>query len=390
MTAARGSVRRREVRIFGDIDPALSRKVKQQIARLRRKSNDPITVLISSDGGYVADAQTIMDALRKPNTDGRSPYIYTVALKRASSAAAEILTRGDYVACVKGASLLFHGSRVAELDLTAEKARQLEGCLSAANEDIALGVADRMFGRLLYLHSRFADQAKRIRSKDARLLRSYNDLLGDGTIDLPAFAALLITKVNHRYQSHLFESLEESRKIWNVTKTYHRLQRDERSKRQFFEFVGFPRRGTLQIFKDLQLVTAIIANNLKQSKSWTLQAGDLLSIGQEVKRLKPIVDGFFEEPVLNQLVRYKEQFFPRTSLRFVATTTQAKFNRSSKAQKQFDRFTERAYRRAHPLWIFTCALCRRLHQSDNRLSPKNAWWLGLIDEAVGTSLVREA
>jgi hypothetical protein len=43
------------------------------------------------------------------------------------------------------------------------------------------------------------------------------------------------------------------------------------------------------------------------------------------------------------------------------------------------------------LWHFVYALCKRLQQSENRLSACDAYWLGIVDEVLGTDLscVRE-
>ena len=39
-----------------------------------------------------------------------------------------------------------------------------------------------------------------------------------------------------------------------------------------------------------------------------------------------------------------------------------------------------------PLWYFMVSLCRLLQSDDFDLNPKEAYWLGLIDEVPGSDL----
>jgi len=41
-----------------------------------------------------------------------------------------------------------------------------------------------------------------------------------------------------------------------------------------------------------------------------------------------------------------------------------------------------------PFWSFTVGLCGLLFRGENPLKPKDAWWLGLIDEVIGTPTTR--
>ena len=44
-----------------------------------------------------------------------------------------------------------------------------------------------------------------------------------------------------------------------------------------------------------------------------------------------------------------------------------------------------------PLWHFVYSLCKGLQQSENPLTAADAYWLGIVDEVLGTQLpcVRE-
>lgn len=48
-----------------------------------------------------------------------------------------------------------------------------------------------------------------------------------------------------------------------------------------------------------------------------------------------------------------------------------------------------AYEKIEPLWSFSLTLCRELTRGEHPISPEDAWWLGLIDEVLGSpSLTR--
>lgn len=48
---------------------------------------------------------------------------------------------------------------------------------------------------------------------------------------------------------------------------------------------------------------------------------------------------------------------------------------------------EQACPTLEPLWYYTVSLCRILLQDENRLTAADAYWMGIIDEVIGTDLV---
>lgn len=47
---------------------------------------------------------------------------------------------------------------------------------------------------------------------------------------------------------------------------------------------------------------------------------------------------------------------------------------------------ERSMPKLQPLWYFMVSLCRLLQSDDFDLDPKEAYWLGLVDEIPGSNL----
>ncbi len=59
----------RTVLVFGEIDTALARSVSTQLLALAARSDEPIRVLVNSQGGHVESGDTIHDVLRAIRPD---------------------------------------------------------------------------------------------------------------------------------------------------------------------------------------------------------------------------------------------------------------------------------------------------------------------------------
>jgi hypothetical protein len=58
-----------------------------------------------------------------------------------------------------------------------------------------------------------------------------------------------------------------------------------------------------------------------------------------------------------------------------------------KIRERCDAIIDRAYVKIEPLWSFSLSLCRRLSLGENPISPADVWWLGLVDEVLGSTLL---
>ena len=116
----------RAIWIEGRIEEALLERLLPEISELTAQSREPITMFINSSGGMPNVADDILTALRRTTPDdARVPRIITVAAPRAWSAAANLLSAGDFAIAHPESDLLYHGGRrpLLEKKLTAEVAR---------------------------------------------------------------------------------------------------------------------------------------------------------------------------------------------------------------------------------------------------------------------------
>lgn len=78
------------------INDDLVRRLTPKILNFRQQSNAPITIGIDSPGGSLESLRVLLGLLRGPNQDGESGEIYTVAINKAYSSAANLLSYGNY------------------------------------------------------------------------------------------------------------------------------------------------------------------------------------------------------------------------------------------------------------------------------------------------------
>ena len=94
----------RSILINGDIEEDSIERVVIQIQKMStNKPKEPITILINSVGGFVYEAQAIIDTMQQTKTP-----ITTVALGKVMSAAFAIYLAGDYRVCGRNSIFMAH------------------------------------------------------------------------------------------------------------------------------------------------------------------------------------------------------------------------------------------------------------------------------------------
>src|SRR4051812_25661375 len=89
-------------------------RLTPRIIGLQASSRGPITVYIDSRGGSVATAEAILRLLGESDQDINPPcWIITVAIGRAASAAADLLSSGNCALALPESTIFYHGVRQA-------------------------------------------------------------------------------------------------------------------------------------------------------------------------------------------------------------------------------------------------------------------------------------
>ncbi len=348
----------RAVYITGQLDAALVAKSGPEIQRLRHEAPaEPITVFINSRGGELGVLETIDGLLRAPDQDGRTCRVVTVALGDCASAAATLLSLGDYAIAYPHSRIHFHGSRILVDELTAETAIRRADHLRRLNRRIAMRIAEqlveRMFFRLNQLGREpdLTGEGRKPGNPDllaslVHLLRGHTSQVGD----------LLLSRAE-RHMSRI-DSLS---KVWNAVRV-----RSEESMASI----------------DAKILREVLRLNLKRHKDdeWELDEDGLGDLFSDFTLLRDYIVG---EHV---------QHLPHLEQRFGPSLLE---------QDQFREFQELAQKgdpglpkwlnhriggRIRRFWFFAVCLCRFLQEGENPLSAQDAYWLGLVDEVLGTRL----
>ena len=96
----------------------------------------------------------------------------------------------------------------------------------------------------------------------------------------------------------------------------------------------------------------------------------------------------FDKGLLNSLTSYQTLFMSPSDLKYFSRFEPVDLDKNAKLRARYDRAVENAYKTVQPLWFFITTLFRMLHSGENSIEPKDAWWLGLVDEVLGTRLMR--
>lgn len=388
----------RSVMVDSQIDDELVRKLAPRILSMRQESNAPITVGIDSPGGSLAALDVLLGLLIGPDQNKANGSIVTVATNRAYSAAALLLTFGDYSVALPHAHIVYHDVRYSEIsDLTSDRARNAAKSLQALNDLFALRLARKINTRLIWIYIRllkenedFAPDLKSVHSKYVSAIRGFTKVAPDDeNFDFASFAT--------RIYAHLLP--EQPALIDNViarlarwiglgelainTPTY----RDKGGKipgildgvRHLYSKLSNNPGVIDQSEEELKLLLCLIAYDLAKEVD-TEKPSFPATIERAVEEftiINAMNDQKHIEYAFDLMFDYKQIFFPLHIAKG--------FNKRSQQRKQEIILTYMPYARL--FWQFCVLLCRELLRGDNVITPENAQILGLIDEVSGGGAV---
>jgi ATP-dependent protease ClpP protease subunit len=355
----------RAVYILGGIDLQQVHRVTPDIFRLRGESSDPITVYIDSFGGETFFAENIRSLLYAQNQDSQACRIITIVTNVAASAAADLLALGDYAIAYRNSFVLYHGTRQASRDaLTTEKAEALAKPLKQTNEQFALRLARRAFRRCLFNYNNLAGEFDGVRTTP----------LDEGKppkSDLECFARLLFQKLSQGARDLPFHAFELQRSIAQLND-------------YIFNERGFKVEASGKLAQmEVEVLKLILDYELKQERQpdypWSLSEGGLVEVERDFNQF---IDYF-----LGEYRGHLEGLIPELGDLFLDDTELAEWKALSEkpAAEQAEWLKARVESKMHPLWYFVVSLFRLLQQGEFTLTPRDAYWLGIVDEVIGAT-----
>jgi ATP-dependent protease ClpP protease subunit len=350
----------RAIHVTGVINRELLSRLTPQILKLQHLSRDPITVYIDSPGGNVGNMEAILHLLRLADQDA-SPacHLITVVTTSAASAAADLLSSGDYALAFPNSSVLYHGLRRQEDGaLTMERTSMLANVLRRSNDIYAMQLArkieDRFSFRFVSCMSEFND----VRAQHP----------GTNMSDVDCFIEVLEGKLSF-----------QAKEVWQKVRNRHGRYED-----LFSNVFRNSRRkpGPVASFARLEgdVIKGLVDFEVKRNKrdpNWQFRGAGLSQLADDFFLFNEYLSSYNDERLMNWCTSFGKYILPADDI--------AEIDAISDADEQNKKILEKVRPLLQPLWSFFVALCHALQEGENELTAHDAYWLGLIDEVVGDS-----
>ncbi|MFH1499232.1 MAG: ATP-dependent Clp protease proteolytic subunit [Verrucomicrobiota bacterium] len=353
----------RAIHVLGIITPDLLGRLTPQITRLRADPVAPITVYIDSPGGSTQVLDSLERLLRAPDQNENTRLLTTAVTNRAASAAADLLIAGDYAIAFPGAIIHYHGTRTSADGLTVEDAQLMAGHLRYANERFALRLAQRIISRLLFLLTAHRSEIDE----------------NPGHVRLDSPVAVLVELLQRRLSKispDFAEWVKAARDYQNETGGLVR---------ELIETV-FPTTESAPVeprrHVEARLAKALLDLELKRKSlpdDWTLSDGGWEEFQRHFFQVIDFIDGEHRRYQSLLLSTYGSMLLTKDELAEYRTM-------ETEPEKASPWLKEKAGDRMSNFWYFVVCLCRRLQTGENEMSAEAAYWLGLVDEVLGSGL----
>lgn len=336
-------------------------RLTPKIIALQAANRNPITVYIDSRGGNVSSAELILRLLQASDQNSAAPCrIITVVTNRASSAAADLLSSGDYAIAFSESAVFYHGVRQSLADpLTVEFGSALTESLKISNDQSAMALARKSEARFMFRFVMMKHEFDGARQKLSRPALS----------DLDCFIALISEKLT-------------SRALKLITRAQERHSRYS-SLLDKAVVAAFKNKAVSASQSVARVEAAIIKKIIdfevashKKDPNWSFHAGGLSRLNDDFFLVREYVSSAQSEHFKKICERWGDFALTpeeQETLRGISDDAARTAARIEKVRPHFQ-----------PLWSFFVALCHALQEGENDLTALDALWLGLIDEVVGS------
>jgi hypothetical protein len=279
----------------------------------------------------------------------------------AASAAADILSFGNYAVAFAESVIHFHGVRsLPEAPVTAEAASGLLQSLKIGNDRHARDLARRSHHRFIHRLLWFRQEFKAIRALDGNSNLSDLDCLLkiiESKISEPAKTALAAARERNVRYSKLSDAVSRSRTVARVLKAKNRRR---------------------YAVLEAEVLKSIISYEMdsNQGQDWTFGADGLYQLVNDFLLFDEYINQHGSARLKALCVRWGSFFLSDEASRRVDETGQ---------ESRDDLLVEMVKPILLPLWLFFVALCYSLQEGEYTLQARDAYWLGLIDEVVGAT-----
>lgn len=351
----------RAIEVFGEFTDELGSRVLSQITALRSQNNSAITIYINSVGGSVLVLKYINGLLDSRDLDKKILRTVSVASGTAASAGAILLAYGDYAYAYEHSLIHFHSIRTSELPETFQDAAQVLQSLQRSQREVARKLATVIIQRVIYryqkLKGKFNCKRTDVDDKELIELRCFIDAIRP---ELSATARSLVEKT--------YRNVKDARFLTNKV-----LPKSNAPKSRS------PVRSDAKVL--IGVIMHEIADYEKNKKHWRIDERGAAKIFSDYLAMRDYNLGEHHGVMGGLIQSFGEDFLIEKDRQ------QFKKIHSSDAKKGRAFLWDKARPTLEPLWYYTVSLCRILLEDENRLTAEDAYWMGIIDEVIGTDLV---
>lgn len=347
----------RAIFVHGTIDKQMVHSLSPRIIALQNESRDPISVYIDSTGGNVSDMESLLRILHASDQDFADPcHVITIVTSRAASAAADLLSSGDYAIAFPGSSILYHGVRTfRDTPLTVQTISALNQILRLNNDTYAMKLARESEFRFMF---RFMS------TKNRNVFEEIRKNSKKEMTDLECFLKFISDNISDQ-ANKVLETARERQEKYNallniiITKT-KKISGDKRLAQIEGAFIK-------------AIVDFEVQRN-KGDKTWTFKQGGIIRLNDDFFLFDEYMESFESERFKRLCKRYGN---------FVLTEADSKEIEEAPEANRDDMMIKKVQPHLRPLWAFFVAFCHALQEGENDLTATDAFWLGLIDEVMG-------
>jgi hypothetical protein len=303
--------------------------------------------------------QNLLRLLKSSDQDSSLPCdLITVVTQRAASAAADLLSSGDYALAFPDSTTLYHGVRFRET-LTAETTSMFADILRAGNDAYAMELARKIEMRFLFRFILSRDDFESVRRdrqpKELSDLDCFLDIVSRQLSDKTKVAFDKAKERYGRYESLLRSVIKQEKIAAAVPKRQAEIEAER-----------------------LKAIVDFEVSRNSNSPDWTFKNDGL----------NRLADDFF---LLNEYLESQQN--PRfqnwckgLGRMTLSNEEQIEIAQISDEDTKNEKIIDKVRPALEPVWSFFVALCHALQEGENELTAMDAYWLGLVDEVVGASL----
>lgn len=349
---------KRAVYIQGTLDDEALARVVPTIILLQGESREPLTVYIDSPGGDLLTASHLRSILSAADFEGNRCQIITVAVTLAASAAADLLTFGDYSLAYPNALIHFHGVRMDGPTVTVEVADVLSERLQGGNEKSAMAILNQANQRFVFRYVTLLAQ-----------FPTYRDAEGDPSLsDLECFVGLIKQRLSANAIRSMETALLRHLRYRRVADAF-RLACEGQDYKDASRFAE----------REAALLRTLIQFELEDNSDahWTFFGGGLSALKRDFLLLWQFISNSGSDLRIRVASRWGD---------FLLSDSEKVQIEYLPPESRDDAKWELVSQRFEPIWLFFVALCNTLQEGEHPLSASDAYWMGLIDEVIGEEL----